>query len=102
MHVIGVKHAEHLLVETRAAGLCDADPLASANFLDALTGSVKCHLVVADALDGDRSLLVHTVAYIPFDHAEVHPVFFACVQAHVEHLGVEQVPNEADRESLQV
>ena len=102
VNVIGVELAKQFLVKRRALRLCNDHIEAIADLLDALSRDIKRMLILTDALDADTCLLVYAVANGPFDNSEIDAVSLTAIQALVESLGVEKMPTQANRESLQI
>ena len=102
MSMICIQFAEHFLVESWTTCFCDSDSELVTDVVDALPGSVKCWLTLADALDTDRSLHILALSDVPFDDTEVNRVLLACVDALIESLRIKQMSNQADCKALYV
>jgi len=100
--VIRVKLSEHGFVVGGSASFRDNDSVFLADSVHHAAGQIQVVLILAHGLDAYRGLLLFCVADSPLDDAEVDIVTLTCVQALVEGLCVEQVPLQADCETLQV
>ena len=80
--------------------LGNVDFILLADLVNFSASDFKCLLVEAHALDADRGFLVAAVSDGPLDDTEVDTFFFAGIETQIEGLSVEQVPLQADSETL--